>query len=96
MESAFVPSAQQCSLAPGQVSRWQARTSAVLVVRQGRAWATLDGGPFARAPRGGDWFLDPGMELAVPPGRVLLVEPMGREALVFGIRPAGPASQGPM
>ncbi|MES2184422.1 MAG: DUF2917 domain-containing protein [Pseudomonadota bacterium] len=92
MEHAFVPPAQQCCLPAGQVGRWHSRAATVLVVRQGRAWATVDGGPFARSPRGGDWFLDAGAELAVAPGRRLLVESAGREPVVVGIRPLNVSS----
>lgn len=86
MEHAFVPSAQQCSLAPGQLRSWQSRQATVLVVRQGRVWATVDAGPHAETPRGGDWFLDAGMELQVPPHRRLLVEAAGRSGAVVGMR----------
>ena len=86
MEQAFVPSTQQCSLAPGQLQGWCSRRATVLVVRQGRVWATVDAGPHAETPRGGDWFLDAGMELAVAPGRRLLVEAAGQDAVVVGLR----------
>lgn len=70
-------------LAAGQVLSLRPRGAGVLRIREGRAWVTLDERPNGHGPDAGDYFLRVGDELAVAPGRHLVLESLDQDALSF-------------
>jgi len=77
------------NLAAGQVLSLRPRSAGVLRIRQGRAWATLGERPHGHGPDAGDYFLLTGEQLAVQPGRHLVIESLDGGALGFEWLPAG-------
>ncbi len=70
-------------LAPGRALSLRPREAGVLRIRQGRAWATLDERPRGHGPDAGDYFLLAGEQLAVQPGRHLVIESLDHGILGF-------------
>lgn len=77
-------------LAAERVLSLRPRTAGVLRIRQGRAWATLDERPHGYGPDAGDYFLLAGEQLAVSPGRHLVIESLDGGTLGFEWVPAAP------
>lgn len=78
MTSPFVPNLQQSSIAPQSAVTWCFERNTVMVVQRGRVWVTLDNAALHDGePRGGDWFLDPGMTLRVAAGERVVLESVG-------------------
>ena len=80
-------------LAPGQALSLRPRVAGVLRIRQGRAWATLGERPRGHGPDAGDYFLLPGEQLLVQPGRHLVLESLDQGALGFEWLPRAPAHE---
>lgn len=71
------------NLAAGQVLSLRPRGAGMLRIREGRAWVTLDERPSGRGPDAGDYFLLVGDQLAVAPGRHLVLESLDQDMLSF-------------
>ncbi len=78
------------NLAAGQVLSLRPRGAGVLRIRAGRAWVTLDERPGGHGPDAGDYFLLAGDQLAVAPGRHLVLESLDQDVLGFEWLPAAP------
>lgn len=71
------------NLAAGQVLSLRPRGAGTLRIREGRAWVTLDERLTGHGPEAGDYFLLVGDELAVAPGRHLVLESLDQDVLSF-------------
>jgi len=71
------------NLAAGQVLSLRPRGAGTLRIREGRAWVTLDERPAGHGPDAGDYFLLVGDQLAVAPGRHLVLESLDQDTLSF-------------
>ncbi|KRH98835.1 DUF2917 domain-containing protein [Curvibacter sp. PAE-UM] len=71
------------NLAAGQVLSLRPRGAGTLRIREGRAWVTLDERPTGHGPDAGDYFLLVGDQLAVAPGRHLVLESLDQDLLSF-------------
>ena len=71
------------NLAAGQVLSLRPRGAGTLRIREGRAWVTLDERPSGHGPDAGDYFLLVGDQLAVAPGRHLVLESLDQDVLSF-------------
>ncbi len=71
------------NLAAGQVLSLRPRGAGTLRIREGRAWVTLDERPTGHGPDAGDYFLLVGDQLAVAPGRHLVLESLDQDVLSF-------------
>ena len=71
------------NLAAGQVLSLRPRGAGTLRIRAGRAWVTLDERPSGQGPDAGDYFLLVGDQLAVAPGRHLVLESLDQDVLSF-------------
>jgi hypothetical protein len=71
------------NLAAGQVLSLRPRGAGTLRIREGRAWVTLDEQPTGHGPDAGDYFLLVGDQLAVAPGRHLVLESLDQDVLSF-------------
>lgn len=71
------------NLAAGQLLSLRPRSAGMLRIRQGRAWVTLDEQPSGHGPDAGDYFLLVGDQLAVSPGRHLVLESLDQDTLSF-------------
>lgn len=83
------------NLAAGQVLSLRPRKAGVLRIREGRAWVTLDERPSGHGPDAGDYFLLAGEQLAVQPGRHLVLESLDEGALSFEWLPAAQTASRP-
>ena len=79
--SASLPETLALGLQPGQVFSLSVSRAGGLVVKQGRAWVTLDAAPQGFGPLAGDHHLNPGQALSVAAGRHVVVEAEGAQAL---------------
>ena len=101
MSAAHVLNSQQslghdrCLLAVGTTRSLLPRHAMQLRVLSGLAWVTLDDGPHGSHEGSGDLLLRPGQSLALAPGRHVVIEPLGHEALQYQwLRPAVARSAG--
>ncbi len=76
------------NLAAGQLLSLRPRGAGTLRIREGRAWVTLDERPSGHGPDAGDYFLLVGDQLAVAPGRHLVLESLDQDVLSFEWLPA--------
>lgn len=65
-------------LAPGRALSLQPRQSGLLRVAQGQVWVTLDAEQEGAGNELGDYFLQPGEQLAVRPGQHVVLESVER------------------
>lgn len=73
-------------LASGRALSLQPRASGVLRIAQGQVWATFDGPHCGAGNQSGDHVLQAGMQLTVPAGQRLVLEPFERaspQAVLF-------------
>lgn len=80
------------NLAAGQVLSLRPRSAGTLRIRAGRAWVTLDERPAGHGPDAGDYFLLVGDQLAVAPGRHLVLESLDQDVLGFEWLPIAPGA----
>ncbi|MBI2744473.1 MAG: DUF2917 domain-containing protein [Burkholderiales bacterium] len=81
------------NLAAGQVLSLRPRGAGTLRIRAGRAWVTLDERPTGHGPDAGDYFLLVGDQLAVGPGRHLVLESLDQDVLSFEWLPLAQAAR---
>ena len=73
-------------LASGRALSLQPRASGVVRIAQGQVWATFDGPHCGAGNQSGDHVLQAGMQLTIPAGRRLVLEPFERaspQAVLF-------------
>lgn len=80
-------------LAAGRALSLRARSDAVLQLRQGQAWVTLNERPRGHGQDGGDHFIGPGQQLPVRAGRHLVMESLDRAPVHFEWLPAQAAAR---